>query len=77
MEPRAKKQGDRAGLRAKVVQVRVNDGTTIGQELENAINSFLGEVPEAEIANTQLHMIDIGGPSQADIIVLCTIFYTT
>jgi len=71
----AKNVTDKGALRAKVIQVRVSDGAEIGPALEAQLNEFLGAMPDAAVQSTQLHMLDIGGPSQADIVVICTIFY--
>ena len=62
--------------KAKVIQIRVDSGSGIAEELERALNEFLESEPKATVQSTQMHMLDIGGPSQADIVVVCVIFYS-
>ena len=71
-----KRAAAKAAQKAKVIQVRVSDGSKIGVELESALNAFLAENPNAVITSAHLDMLDIGGPSQADIIVIYTVIYT-
>ena len=71
-----RKKTQKSSLQAKVVQIRVQDGSQVGPKLEEELNAFLQEVPNATIHTTQMHMLDIGGPSQADIVVIYTIVYS-
>ena len=70
-----RRRSEAAKRKAKVIQVRATDASKIGEQLEAQLNEFLSENPSAEILRTHLHMLDIGGPSQADIIVLYTVVY--
>lgn len=63
-------------MKAKVIQVRASDGSEIAEKLETALNEFLKSASKATIQNMQMRMLDIGGPSQADIIVVCTVLYS-
>jgi len=63
------------GRKAKVIQVRVSDAEKIAEQIESALGEFLAKNPAAGILNMHMHMLDIGGPSQADILVVCTIIY--
>ncbi len=62
--------------RAKVLTVRAEDASALGEKLEEALNEFLSSGPTATIRSTQMHVLDIGGPSQADIVALCVILYS-
>jgi len=62
-------------MKAKVIEVRCAGGADIAETLENALNEFLAENPKVTIDSTQVQALDIGGPSEADVLVLCTVFY--
>lgn len=70
-----RRKSEAAARTAKVIQVCATDASKIGEQLEAKLNEFLAENPSAEILHTHLHMLDIGGTSQADIIVLYTVIY--
>ena len=73
--PSPRHTASKPGRKAKVIQVRVSDAEKIAEQLESALEGFLAKTPDAGILNMHLHMLDIGGPSQADILVVCTIIY--
>lgn len=62
-------------MKAKVIEVRCTGGSGIAEALEKALNEFLAENAKITIDNTQVQALDIGGPSEADVLVLCTVFY--
>lgn len=72
----AKRATARAARKVKVIQVRVKDGSELATKLEAELNAFLKENAEASLESTHLHMLDIGGPSQADLIAVFTVIYS-
>ena len=62
-------------MKAKVLEVRCAGGVGIAEALEKALNEFLAKNAKITIDSTHVQALDIGGPSEADILVLCTVFY--
>ena len=63
-------------MKSKVITVEVEDTAQLAEKLETKLNDFLATVKGAEIHNVQCQMFDIGGPSQAHVLVLYTIIYS-
>jgi hypothetical protein len=63
-------------MKARVIQIQTNEPARIAQLMELSINDFLAQKPGANVHSTPISVLDIGGASQADLIVLCTIFYS-
>lgn len=63
-------------MKCKVLEIRAADGADVAEKLETALNEFLSGEKVKDIASTQVQALDIGGPSQAEILVLATVFYT-
>jgi hypothetical protein len=72
----AKRATARAARKVKVIQVRVKDGSELATKLEAELNAFLKENAKASLESTHLHMLDIGGQSQADLIAVFTVIYS-
>ncbi|HOT37523.1 MAG TPA: hypothetical protein P5179_08530 [Candidatus Latescibacteria bacterium] len=63
-------------MKAKVICVQTTDPGRIGDLLQGKLNEFLAAVPSANVHSTHMAALDIGGPSQADVLVVYTVFYT-
>jgi|SaaInl4_200m_RNA_FD_contig_21_943287_length_255_multi_2_in_0_out_0_1 hypothetical protein len=63
-------------MKARVIEVRISGGSGVAVEMEQALNSFLEEHPDIEVHSSQVQVVDIGGSTQAEVLVLCTIFYS-
>lgn len=63
-------------MNAKVITVKTTDPEKVAELLESQLNGFLSGVPSAKIHSTHVAALDIGGTSQAEMLVVCTVFYT-
>lgn len=63
-------------MQAKVIEIRVKGDSGIGDELEKALNAFLKGKSGIKIHGTQVQALDIGGPSEAELLVLCTVLHS-
>lgn len=63
-------------MKSKVITVQVEEIETLSDAAEEKLNEFLQSIDGSEIHNVQCQMFDIGGPSQACILVLYTIIYS-
>ncbi len=63
-------------MKAKVICVQTTDPERIGDLLQGKLNEFLGTLPSANVHSTHMAALDIGGPSQADVLIVYTVFYT-
>jgi hypothetical protein len=62
-------------MRCKVFEIRSEDGSDVAAKLEAEIGRFLNNSTVKDIVSSHVQALDIGGPSQAEILVLATVFY--
>jgi hypothetical protein len=63
-------------MKSKIFTVEHDEAAEAGKALDKAINAFLKRNDGITVTNTQCQVLDVGGPSQARVLIVYTMIYS-